>query len=55
MVPVEDTACAFLLKRVYLTAESNKLAKMNIRTNIREEVYRVLGSTPTSDSKAVNS
>jgi CubicO group peptidase (beta-lactamase class C family) len=41
--PVEDIVYIFLSNRVYPSAENNKLAKMNIRTNIQEEVYRVLG------------
>jgi len=41
--PVEDIVYVFLSNRVYPSAENKKLAKMNIRTNIQEEVYRVLG------------
>lgn len=43
--PVENIVYIFLSNRVYPTAENNKLAKMDIRTNIQEELYRVLSST----------
>jgi len=40
--PVEDIVYVFLSNRVYPTAENNKLAKMDIRTRIQSEIYRVL-------------
>jgi len=52
--PVEDIVYVFLSNRVYPSAENKKLAKMNIRTNIQEEIYRVLGSSKMSVSPTVN-
>lgn len=46
--PVEDIIYIFLSNRVYPSAENNTLAKMDIRTNIQEEIYRVLA--PVRDS-----
>lgn len=40
--PVEDLVYVFLSNRVYPTAENNKLAKMNIRTDIQEVIYNSL-------------
>jgi beta-glucosidase-like glycosyl hydrolase/CubicO group peptidase (beta-lactamase class C family) len=40
--PTENIIYVFLSNRVYPSAENNKLAKMNIRTLIQEEIYRVL-------------
>jgi beta-glucosidase-like glycosyl hydrolase/CubicO group peptidase (beta-lactamase class C family) len=49
--PVEDIVYIFLSNRVYPSAENKKLAKMDIRTNIQEEIYRVLAPAK-SDSTA---
>lgn len=43
--PVENIIYVFLSNRVYPTAENNRLAKLNIRTDIQAEIYRVLSST----------
>lgn len=43
--PVENIVYVFLSNRVYPTAENNRLARLDIRTNIQEEFYRVLSST----------
>lgn len=43
--PTEEIIYVFLSNRVYPTAENNKLAKSNIRTNIQGEIYRVLGGS----------
>ncbi len=40
--PSEDIIYVFLSNRVYPSAENNRLAKMDIRTNIQEEIYKVL-------------
>lgn len=40
--PVENIVYVFLSNRVYPTARGNKLAKMDIRTNIQAEIYKVL-------------
>jgi CubicO group peptidase (beta-lactamase class C family) len=40
--PVEDIVYIFLSNRVYPTAENNRLAKMDIRTRIQSEIYKVL-------------
>lgn len=46
--PVEEIIYVFLSNRVYPSAENNKLAKMDIRTDIQEVIYSVLA--PPSDS-----
>lgn len=46
--PEEDIIYVFLSNRVYPSAENNKLAKMDIRTDIQEEIYRVLSPQPDS-------
>ena len=51
--PVEDIVYVFLSNRVYPSAENKKLAKMDIRTNIQEEIYRVLGSDSSSETARV--
>ncbi len=50
--PVEDIVYVFLSNRVYPSAENNKLAKMDIRTNIQEEIYKVL--VPMTDTLQVS-
>ncbi len=40
--PVENIVYVFLSNRVYPTAENNKLAKLDIRTLIQAEIYKVL-------------
>lgn len=50
--PVEDIVYVFLSNRVYPSAENNKLAKMDIRTNIQAEIYRVLGEQEVLVSEA---
>lgn len=42
--PDTDVVYIFLSNRVYPSAENLKLIKMNIRTNIQEEIYKSLGS-----------
>ncbi len=51
--PVENIIFVFLSNRVYPTAENNKLAKMNIRTNIQKEIYRVLAPENIRDTADV--
>lgn len=46
--PVENIVYIFLSNRVYPTAENNKLASMDIRTNIQAEIYKVL--VPPADT-----
>jgi len=48
--PVEDIVYVFLSNRVYPSAENKKLARMDIRTNIQEEIYRLLGSSGSSET-----
>jgi len=48
--PVEDIVYIFLSNRVYPSAENNRLAKMDIRTNIQEEIYRVLAPSDTAET-----
>lgn len=50
--PVEDIVYVFLSNRVYPSAENKRLAKMNIRTNIQEEIYRVLGQGKVDGGEA---
>lgn len=51
--PVEDIVYVFLSNRVYPSAVNNKLAKMDIRTRIQEEIYRVLATPPdTTEARA---
>lgn len=40
--PAEDLIYVFLSNRVYPDAENTKLTKMNIRTNIHEEIYKAI-------------
>lgn len=40
--PAEQLVYVFLSNRVYPDAENNKLAKMNIRTNVHELIYEAL-------------
>ncbi len=40
--PTENIIYVFLSNRVYPSAENKRLAKMDIRTNIQEEIYKVL-------------
>lgn len=49
--PVEDIVYVFLSNRVYPTAENNRLAKMDIRTRIQSEIYRVLRPEGLAESK----
>lgn len=44
--PVENIVYIFLSNRVYPSAVNNKLAKMDIRTRIQEEIYKVLAASP---------
>lgn len=48
--PVENIVFVFLSNRVYPTAENNRLARMNIRTNIQTEIYRVLAPENIRDT-----
>lgn len=50
--PTEEIIYVFLSNRVYPTAENNKLAKLDIRTNIQAEIYRVLAGS-TADTALV--
>lgn len=52
--PVEDIVYVFLSNRVYPSAENKKLARMDIRTNIQEEIYRVLGSDNSTEKARVD-
>lgn len=49
--PTENIVYIFLSNRVYPTAENNRLAKLDIRTRIQEEVYKVLRPDATADAK----
>lgn len=49
--PAENIVYIFLSNRVYPTAENNRLAKMDIRTRIQEEIYKVLRPEETADAK----
>lgn len=40
--PAEDLIYVFLSNRVYPDAENTKLTKMNIRTNIHQEIYKAI-------------
>ena len=51
--PKEDIVYIFLSNRVYPSAENNKLARMDIRTNIQSEIYKVLATKPDSLSTAL--
>ncbi|MCZ4409924.1 serine hydrolase [Cryomorphaceae bacterium 1068] len=50
--PVEDIVYVFLSNRVYPSAENKKLARMDIRTNIQEEIYRVLSEEKIGEGEA---
>lgn len=52
--PVENIVYIFLSNRVYPTAENNRLAKMDIRTRIQSEIYKVLNPTETAQSGAIS-
>ncbi|MFT6187950.1 MAG: hypothetical protein ACJAUB_002712 [Cryomorphaceae bacterium] len=49
---MEEIVYVFLSNRVYPSAENKKLAKMNIRTNIQEEIYRVLSEESAKETEA---
>ena len=51
--PQEDIVYIFLSNRVYPSAENNKLARYDIRTNIQSEIYKVLATKPDSSSTAL--
>ncbi len=52
--PVEEIVYIFLSNRVYPSAENKKLAKMDIRTNIQEEIYKVLVPEENNETAEVN-
>jgi CubicO group peptidase (beta-lactamase class C family) len=52
--PVENIVYIFLSNRIYPSAKNKKLARMDIRTNIQEEIYRVLAPNSLDTLSSTN-
>ncbi|MFN2424035.1 MAG: serine hydrolase, partial [Cryomorphaceae bacterium] len=52
--PGENIVYIFLSNRVYPTAENNRLARMDIRTRIQSEIYKVLIPEETAQAKLLS-
>jgi CubicO group peptidase (beta-lactamase class C family) len=52
--PVENIVYVFLSNRVYPSAKNKKLARMDIRTNIQKEIYKVLAPNSLDTLSSAN-